>query len=83
MTTWEPRPWTPGAPADWYLGPGVQDRPESSGVVLRWWTGSAWGPDVAETGTRPDPPPAWRRELPHGPVTEPIALPVTTALTRR
>jgi hypothetical protein len=32
--------------------------------VLRWWTGWSWGPDVADIGARPDPPPWHRREVP-------------------
>lgn len=42
--------------AGWYPGP--------TGTVLRWWTGWAWGPDVAGLGEHPLPPPAARRYLP-------------------
>jgi hypothetical protein len=54
----------------WRVAPG--------GLVLRWWTGTAWGPDVAELGTSPDPPPVWRREIPHGPLTQPVGVPAQT-----
>lgn len=62
-----------GDPAGWYLA--------CSGAVLRWWTGRAYGPDVAELAAHPDPPPAWRRNLPAAPpVTTVLELPRTAPL---
>jgi hypothetical protein len=72
--------WTPESPEGWYPSPGLPDRPRTAGTVKRWWTGSAWGPDVAPVGTHPDPPPSGRRHLPHGPTTAPVTLPATTVM---
>jgi hypothetical protein len=66
------RPARDGDPAGWYQAP--------SGAVLRWWTGQAWGHDVADLAARPDPPPAWRRELPADDVTTALELPRTAPL---
>lgn len=65
-----------GQPAGWYPGPGVDDEPDTAGQVLRWWTGAAWGPQVAEVGTRPDPPPGWYLDDP----TAVLDLPPTSTL---
>jgi hypothetical protein len=69
------RPW-PGqhAPEGWYVGP--------SGTVLRWWTGTGWGHDVALLGRQvpPGPPPVERRHLVLDAPTEPLTLPATACV---
>jgi hypothetical protein len=69
-----------GEPAGWYPGPGLDGDPDTAGQVLRWWTGTAWGPQVAELDTHPDPPPGWWHESGDGTATEALTLPPTTAL---
>lgn len=63
----------PDAPPGWYRA--------ACGQVLRWWTGAAWGPDVAPLGADPvDPPP---RPLLPGPgevATSVLVVPATEVL---
>jgi hypothetical protein len=69
-------------PAGWYPGDATSAADERpAGTVLRWWTGTAWGPDVAELKSRPYPPPWWRRCLPVVAVSEAgtVVLPVLGA----
>lgn len=79
-----PAPGWPGPWADpgWYISRGTAPgRP--AGTVARWWTGSAWGPDVAladDDGLLP--PPGCRQRAPHAPATVRIVVPMTRRLPR-